>query len=87
VLALQGAANPLPRFERGRLAGALEPNPGRDELVRARLSSDGEGIVVEPLPGRESHMIARAAAADALVLVPRGSEQLAAGGPVEFLRI
>jgi len=87
VLALQGAADPLPRFERGRLSSALAPNPARDELVRARLSSDGEGTLVEPLPGRESHMIARAAAADALVLVPRGSKELAAGGPVDFLRI
>jgi len=87
LLALQGAAEPLPRFERGRLAAALEPNPGRDELVRARLSSDGEGALLEPLPGRESHMIARAAAANALVLVRRGSEELAAGRPVEFLRI
>src|SRR6266536_1666978 len=85
VLALQGAAEPLPRFEQGRLAGALVPNPGRDELVRARVSSDGEGALLEPLPGRESHMIARAAAADALVLVRRGTEELAAGGPVEFL--
>ena len=87
VLALQGAAEPLPRFEQGRLAGALVPNPGRDELVRARVSSDGKGALLEPLPGRESHMIARAAAADALVLVRRGTEELAAGGPVEFLRI
>jgi molybdopterin molybdotransferase len=87
LLALQGAAEPLPRFERGRLATALEPNPGRDELVRARLSSDGEGALLEPLPGRESHMIVRAAAADALVLVRRGTEELAVGGPVEFLRI
>ena len=89
VLALQGAAEPLPHFERGRLGAALEPNPGRDELVRARLSNgnEGVGVLLEPLPGRESHMIARAAAADALVLVRRGTEQLAVGAPVEFLRI
>jgi molybdopterin biosynthesis enzyme len=43
--------------------------------------------VLEPLAGRESHMIARAASADALVLVPRGEEQLAPGAPVEFLRL
>jgi molybdopterin molybdotransferase len=87
VLALQGATQPLPRFERGRLARALEPSPGRDELVRARLVNDAEGPVLEPLAGRESHMIARAAAADALVLVRRGSGELAAGELVEFLRL
>jgi hypothetical protein len=32
-------------------------------------------------------MIARAAAADALVLIPRGNGDLSAGEAVEFLRI
>jgi molybdopterin biosynthesis enzyme len=32
-------------------------------------------------------MIARAADADALVLVPRGEGELADGAPVEYLRI
>ena len=87
VLALQGVADPLPRFERGRLAAELERNPARDELVRGRLAFDDEGTVVEPLPGRESHMIARAALADALVLVRRGEDRLQRGDPVEFLRL
>ena len=87
VLALQGAAQPGPRFERGRLGGEVERNPGRDELVRGRLTFDGEGPLVEPLPGRESHMIARAALADALVLVRQGEDRLRPGDPVEFLRL
>jgi molybdopterin molybdotransferase len=87
VLALQGVADPLPSFEQGRLSSAVKPNPGRDELLRARLSADGAGPVLEPLAGRESHMIVRAAAANALVLVRRGSEELAEGELVEFLRI
>ena len=36
-------------------------------------------VVLDPLTGQESHMIARAATADALVLVPRGDGELAAG--------
>ena len=87
VLALQGVAQPLPRFERGRLDGELERNPGRDELVRGRLAFDDEGPLVEPLPGRESHMIARAALADVLVLVRRGEDRLRPGDSVEFLRL
>jgi molybdopterin molybdotransferase len=87
VLALQGVAEPLPRFERGRLGGELRRNPARDELVRGRLVFDEEGTVVEPLPGRESHMIARAALADALVLVRRGEDGLRRGDQVEFLRL
>jgi molybdopterin molybdotransferase len=87
VLALQGVAQPRPQFERGRLGGELGRNPGRDELVRGRLSFDDEGALVEPLPGRESHMIARAALADALVLVRRGEDPLHAGDSIEFLRL
>ncbi len=87
VLALQGVTDPLPRFERGRLGGEVERNPARDELVRGRLVFDDEGVVVEPLPGQESHMIARAALADALVLVRRGEDRLQRGESVEFLRL
>lgn len=87
LLALQGAAQPGPRYESGRLARALRRNPQRDELVRARSHAGEDGIRLEPIAGQESHMIARAAAADALVLVPRGEGQLAEGTPVLFLRL
>ena len=86
--ALEGATDPLPRFERGRLTGGPRPqSPERDELVRARLSSSKAGATLEPLAGQESHMIARAAAADALVFVPRGEGELADGTLVDFLRL
>jgi molybdopterin molybdotransferase len=87
VLSLQGAANPLPSFEPGRLVRSLHPNPVRTELVRARSRVvDGE-VELEVLTGQESHMIARAAGANALVLVPAGEEELVAGSPVSFLRL
>ena len=85
--ALQGSSEPGPRFERGVLATRLARNPVRDELVRARIRRPSEGPVLEPLAGRESHMIARAAGADALVLVRSGEGGLGAGDPVEFLPI
>nr|MBA2569177.1 molybdopterin molybdotransferase MoeA [Actinomycetota bacterium] len=87
VLALQGAAEPGPAWERGRLTEGVRANPGRDELVRARARVDDEGMRLEPLAGRESHMIARAAGANALVLVPRGAGELAAGSIVRYLRL
>jgi molybdopterin molybdotransferase len=88
VLALQGHADPLPWFEPGRLAAAARRNPGRDQLVRARRRAGDDGAVeLEPLAGQESHMIARAAGADALVLLPRGEGELAAGAPVRYLRL
>ena len=85
LLALQGAAQPGPRYESARLASALRRNAARDELVRARTRDDAGEAVLEPLTGQESHMIARAAAADALVLVPAGEGELAAGERVRYL--
>jgi molybdopterin molybdotransferase len=85
--ALQGLRDPLPRFEPGRLFSPLRRNDARDELVRARLRLDPDGVVLEPLSGQESHMIVRTAAADALVLVPRGDGELAAGAAVAWLRL
>jgi molybdopterin molybdotransferase len=88
VLALQGHADPLPRFEPGRLAAAVKLSPARDQLVRARRRDAQDGATeLEPLRGQESHMIASAAGADALVLLPRGEGELEAGSPVRYLRL
>ena len=85
LLALQGVREPGPPFQPGVLGSAVRRNPQRDEFLRARVRSDGDGVVLEPLTGQESHMIARAAAADALVLAPRGEGELAAGSPVRYI--
>jgi molybdopterin molybdotransferase len=85
--ALQGLGHPLPRFEPGVLASALRRNDARDELVRARSRVGPGGVVLEPLSGQESHMIVRSSAADALVHVPRGDGELAAGAVVSWLRL
>jgi molybdopterin molybdotransferase len=85
--ALQGQRDPLPRLESGVLASPLQRNDGRDEFVRARSRLDRDGVVLEPLTGQESHMIVRAAAADAFVHVPRGDGELAAGSHVTWIRL
>ena len=85
LLALQGVRDPGPPFQPGVLRSAVRRNPQRDEFLRARVRSDGDGVVLEPLTGQESHMIARAAAADALVLAPRGEGELAAGSRVRYI--
>lgn len=77
--ALEGERDPGPRFRHAPLARPVRRNDARDELVRARWR-DGE---LEALGGQESHMIVRAAGADALVLVPRGDGELA--GEVSYL--
>ncbi len=85
LLALQGLKHPGPHYERGRLASPLRQNRRRDELARARRSREDDETVLEPVSGQESHMIARAAGADALVFVPRGEGELAAGTAVRYL--
>jgi molybdopterin molybdotransferase len=81
--ALQGVRDPRPEYLPGRLAHAVARNGQRDELLRARR--DGDQLV--PLTGQDSHMIVRAAAANALVLVPRGEGELAQGTQVSYLQI
>jgi molybdopterin molybdotransferase len=76
---LEGERDPGPRFRQAPLARPVRRNDTRDELVRARWR-DG---ALEALGGQESHMIVRAAGADALVLVPRGDGELA--GEVSYL--
>lgn len=86
LLALQGLASPLPRFEPGRLAAAVRRGQ-RDELVRARTRVEADVVVLEPLRGQGSHMIARAAEADALVWIPAGEGELAAGSTASYYRL
>jgi molybdopterin molybdotransferase len=85
VLALQGASEPGPRFSAGRLAAPVSRNLGRDDFLRARSQVTDDGIVLTPVTGQESHMIVRAAEADALALVPRGEGELPAGESVRYL--
>ena len=87
VRALQGLADPLPVFEEARLSASLRRNAARDDFVRARVRPAPDGAVAEPIVGQESHMIVRSAAADALVHVPRGEGELAAGARVAWLRL
>ena len=86
LLALQGLADPLPRFEPGRLAHGLRRGR-RDELVRARTRVEADAVVLEPLTGQDSHQIARAAWADALVWVPAGEGELPAGSLAGYYRL
>ena len=83
--ALQGDSSPGPNYETARLASPIRRNTSRDELVRARTAREGDATVLEPVSGQESHMIARAAGANALVLVLAGEGELAAGELARYL--
>jgi molybdopterin biosynthesis enzyme len=67
---------------------AAKRSEKRDQLIRARTRTTGDDAVeLVPLAGQESHMIAAAAGADALLLVPRGEGELPSGSPVRYLRL
>jgi molybdopterin molybdotransferase len=84
--ALQGSLEPRPRFEVGVLSGPLRRDR-RDTLVRARTRPSPAGIELVPVVGQESHMIVRAARADALVHIEAGDGEIAAGSSVPYLRL
>jgi molybdopterin molybdotransferase len=87
LLALQGMPVTAPAFRPGRLGRAARRAGARDSLLRARSRIEDGEIVLDPLTGQESHMIAQAATADALVLVPRGNGELEAGSSVSYLAL
>jgi molybdopterin molybdotransferase len=87
LAALAGVPDPLPTYARGTLARSVRRDLARDEFVRAVSTRRGDEVVLEPVTGQESHMIARAARADALVAVEAGEGKLREGETVRFLRL
>ncbi len=83
--ALQGALDPSPQYRHGVLGAPARRNAQRDDFQRARIEPGDEGVVLHPIEGQDSHMIVRAAAADAIVHVPRGEGELAAGSAARYL--
>jgi molybdopterin molybdotransferase len=87
VNALLGLPDPLPEYRRGVLGAAVRRNPHREEYVRAAIRREDDTIVVDPLPGQESHMIARAGRADALVAIGAGEGEVSAGEEIRYIPI
>lgn len=87
LLARQGAPAPQSRFAVGRTRSPLRRNGQRDEFVRAVRTDGDDAVELDAIRGQESHMIARAAAADALVHVPRGEGEIDPGSPVRYLAL
>ncbi len=85
IRALQGLEQPEPRFRTGVLGAPAARRRGRDDFQRARIERSGDEVVLRPLDGQESHMIARAARADALVHIPRGTGEVDEGARVRYL--
>jgi molybdopterin molybdotransferase len=87
VNALLGLPDPAPAFRRGALVASVRRNAERDQFIRACARREGEDVVLDPIAGQESHMIARAGRADSLIEVEAGEGELAPGSPVRYLAI
>jgi molybdopterin molybdotransferase len=87
VNALLGIPDPLPEFRQGVLGAVIRRNAHRDEYVRARRRREGDTVVVDPLAGQESHMIARAGRANSLVELEAGEGEVPAGASVRYIAI
>ncbi|HEX3255583.1 MAG TPA: gephyrin-like molybdotransferase Glp [Gaiellaceae bacterium] len=87
VRALLGLPDPEPSYRQGVLATTVRRNRERDEFVRARSRREGDRILLDPIEGQESHMIARAGKADALIAVEAGEGELAAGSAARYLEL
>ena len=80
---LGGLADPLPATLELELATPLRRDRERTRVLPVRIA----GRRAEPLRAEASHQVARAAAADGLVIVPAGDGELAAGSRVEVVPI
>jgi molybdopterin molybdotransferase len=85
--ARQGMERPKPSYFSGVVAAPLRRNPHRDEFVRARRVETPGGLRLEAIGGQESHMIVRAASADALIHVSRGDGEIPSGADVRYLTL
>jgi molybdopterin molybdotransferase len=85
--ALQGSLEPRPPFQVGVLAAPLRRDARRDTLVRARTRRSAASVELVPVAGQESHMIVRAARADALIHIAAGDGDVPAGAPAPYLRL
>ena len=85
VNALLGLPEPEPAFRQGALTTSVRRNPDRDQFIRARARREGDAVALEPISGQESHMIARAGRADALIEVVAGDGEVAAGSSARYL--
>lgn len=85
--ALAGDRAPLPPLRRVRLGRAIVHAPGRTELMRARLTREGDAIVAHPVASQASGSVPSMASADALLVIPAEATELAAGVEIDALAL
>ena len=86
--ARQGMERPKPRYLSGVVGSAAPTQPAPRRVRPCATGRDRRtAIRLEAIGGQESHMIVRAASADALIHVPRGDGEIPAGADVRYLTL
>jgi molybdopterin molybdotransferase len=85
--ALQGDAEPLPRYAELPLARDFSHKPGRLEFVRIRSALHAGHLAAFPLDNQASGALTSLAWADGLALVPGEVEHFPQGTPLRVLRV
>jgi molybdopterin molybdotransferase len=83
VRALAGTSEPRPRSRPAVLGHSVTHEPGRMELLRARLETSGGEIVARAVKHQASGAGIGMSVANALVVIPRESHGLDQGAVVE----
>jgi molybdopterin molybdotransferase len=88
LLAAMQGASPALELTRVRAGADFPKNGAREHWMRARLSSDADGVLrAEAFADQDSSLVSVFANADALVRRPAGAPTLAAGELIEALAL
>jgi molybdopterin molybdotransferase len=82
LAALLGALSPEPPRPTAVLGVDVARNPGRDQMIRVRLTDEDDIVRAYPNGAQGSHILTSLLGADALALIPSGEGEVAAGAAV-----
>ena len=82
LAALQGGPSPEPPRASALLGVDVARNPRREQMIRVRLTDEGDGVRAYPNRGQASHILTSLLGADALALIPAGEGEWPAGATV-----
>ena len=85
---LAGEADARPRLEAGRLTTAARASDGRTTFLTSTLRSGADGVLeATPTERQGSHMTGALGESDGFAVAPEEAGELAAGAPVDVLRL
>jgi molybdopterin molybdotransferase len=82
LAALQGARSPEPPRATAVLGTDVARNPRRDQMIRVRLTDEGDTVRAYPNGAQGSHILTSLLGADALALIPSGEGDLPSGSAI-----